>query len=339
MARGIDIVGGGLAGLSLGVALAERGTGVRLWEAGTLPRHRVCGEFICGVRKDTLERLGIAEDLEDAFVHRNGRWSGPDGKVFYRCRLPRPAYGISRYSLDLRLVRRLERAGGEVHLGKRWRGDPSAEGIVSASGRSAKRTPWMGFKVHLAGDLPKGLSLYLGDGGYVGLSPVEDGFWNLCGLFRKRADVRAGKEEILGAYADATGMEGVRRVLEISDVREGSGAGVAGVSFEVQPFAEGEVRIGDAWGVIPPFTGNGMSIAFESAETALEPLLEWSAGRRDWRAVARKIEAAHRSRFRTRFRVANRLHPWLMNPSKRAILRVIARFRALPFRALFALTH
>lgn len=339
MDREVTIVGGGLAGLSLGVALADRGVRVSLWEAGQLPRHRVCGEFICGVRRETLDNLSIADDLGDALIHESGTWNGPDGEPFYRCQLPRPALGISRYTLDLRLVRRLERAGGRVHLGRRWRGDPSQPGTVLASGRAARRTQWMGFKIHLRGRFPPGLSLFLGEGGYVGLSPVEEGYWNLCGLFRKRQDVRAGKEEVLGAYAAATGMSGVGAVLDRAEIREGSGAGVAGVSFDVSPYRAGEARIGDAWGVIPPFTGNGMSIAFESAETALDPVLGWVAGQREWEATARQIDRLQRKRFGRRFRVANQLHPWLMSRPRRRLLRLAARMRILPFRALFALTH
>ena len=46
--KSIAIVGGGLAGLTLGIGLRQRGVPAALWEAGRYPRHRVCGEFICG---------------------------------------------------------------------------------------------------------------------------------------------------------------------------------------------------------------------------------------------------------------------------------------------------
>ena len=55
----ITIAGGGLAGLSLGIALQSRGVTVTLHEASTYPRHRVCGEFISGVSEETLETMGI----------------------------------------------------------------------------------------------------------------------------------------------------------------------------------------------------------------------------------------------------------------------------------------
>ena len=44
----ITIIGGGLAGLSLGIGLRQNGVPVTIIEAGQYPRHRVCGEFISG---------------------------------------------------------------------------------------------------------------------------------------------------------------------------------------------------------------------------------------------------------------------------------------------------
>src|SRR5579883_1488023 len=64
----ITIVGGGLAGLTLGIGLRQRGVPVTVWEAGHYPRHRVCGEFISGRGQETLARLGLREKLEQAGV-------------------------------------------------------------------------------------------------------------------------------------------------------------------------------------------------------------------------------------------------------------------------------
>ncbi len=339
MARAVEIIGGGISGLSLAVALSGRGIPVTVWEAGNLPRHRVCGEFVCGVRKRTLENLGVVDDFGDALVHRRAVWKGLEGRKLFVGNLPQPALGLSRFVLDVRLANRIRANGGEVRIGERWRGDPESEGVVMATGRLAERTEWMGFKLHLSGNLPQDLTLFLGDGGYVGLSPIEGGFWNLCGLFRKRAEVRAGKEEVLGAYAEAAGLKEISGVLSQATIREGSAAGVAGVSFQMRSHPSGEVRLGDAWGVIPPFTGNGMSIAFESAELALAPVERWAKGHGNWAEVVAAVSRAHRKHFRCRFTVANALHPLLLNPRGQGILGALSRSKVLPFRPLFALTH
>ena len=68
----ITIVGGGLAGLTLGIGLRQRGVPVSVIEAGQYPRHRVCGEFISGRGQETLTRLGLTEPLRQAGLRAAG---------------------------------------------------------------------------------------------------------------------------------------------------------------------------------------------------------------------------------------------------------------------------
>jgi 2-polyprenyl-6-methoxyphenol hydroxylase-like FAD-dependent oxidoreductase len=62
----IQIVGGGLAGLTLGIALRKKEIPVTLFEAGNYPRHRVCGEFISGRGLEFSTRFGLKEKFLDA---------------------------------------------------------------------------------------------------------------------------------------------------------------------------------------------------------------------------------------------------------------------------------
>ena len=61
--KAIHVIGGGLAGLTLGIGLRNRGVPVTISEAGEYPRHRVCGEFISGRGVEVLQRLQLTDLL------------------------------------------------------------------------------------------------------------------------------------------------------------------------------------------------------------------------------------------------------------------------------------
>jgi hypothetical protein len=61
----------------------------------------------------------------------------------------------------------------------------------------------------------------------------------------------------------------------------------------------------------PPVTGNGMSMAFESAELALEPLVSYSRGKLDWSEARHTIAQACDRAFSRRLAWARWLQ-WMM---------------------------
>ena len=115
-ARVIEIIGGGLAGLSLGIALRRAGIPVVLHEAGDYPRHRVCGEFIAGLETRTLDELGVAAALSGALPHAEVAWSIGERAPQVQ-RLPSPALALIRHTLDARLAEMFNASGGELSTG------------------------------------------------------------------------------------------------------------------------------------------------------------------------------------------------------------------------------
>jgi 2-polyprenyl-6-methoxyphenol hydroxylase-like FAD-dependent oxidoreductase len=97
---------------------------------------------------------------------------------------------------------------------------------------------------------------------------------------------------------------------------------------------EGICSLGDAERMIPPFTGNGMSMAFESAESALAPLVSYSNGQADWDDCRKMIRAALDERFSRRVRLAMGLHRFLTSSGGRLGLALAARSGLLPFHWL-----
>jgi flavin-dependent dehydrogenase len=336
--REITIAGGGLAGLSLAAGLRLRDVPVTVLEAGNYPRHRVCGEFISGVSEETLQELGIAGLFEDALQHRSVAWHDC-GRIIHHDHLENPALGISRYLLDERLRHHAERLGAHVKTGIRARPEPRA-GLVWTAGRRPCHGPWLGLKAHVR-NLPKSadLEMHAGKNGYAGLAEVEAGWTNVCGLFRLDRSIQATGADLLPAYLEAGGNRELAQQLRDGEWRANSFSAVAGFALGRQTPLPGLLSLGDAESMIPPFTGNGMSMAFQAAELALDPLTRWSRGERSWEDAANAVRAAVRRKFKRRLAISGLLHPILLASEGRSLLQSLAAASLLPFQPMLALVR
>jgi flavin-dependent dehydrogenase len=331
-AKPITIVGGGLAGLTLGIGLRRRAVPVTVWEAGHYPRHRVCGEFISGRGQEILSRLGLRELLERAGAVNAGTAAFFSATQSAPPRsLPARALCLSRFTMDHALAVEFRRLGGELREDQRRRDGDYGEGIVRATGRRAQTAEngsrWFGLKAH-ARNVPliADLEMHVSPRGYVGLCRVDGGAVNVCGLFRRRA----GEDHTPQNWREwLRGQAGspLNQRLAPAEFDEGSFCAVAGISLRPQrAAARAECCVGDAITMIPPVTGNGMSMAFESAGMAIEPLAAWSQGEMPWaqtqQALARRCDAA----FARRLMWAKWLQRMMLTPSLQNVLvRFVSR--------------
>ena len=115
----VIIAGGGPAGSSAAIHLAQRGIRVLLVEQKEFPRAKLCGEFISPECFDHFKKLGVADEMlacnpatltETVFYSRRGhRVSVPSGWF-----ATRSAIGLSRAEMDNNLLRRAATAGADV---------------------------------------------------------------------------------------------------------------------------------------------------------------------------------------------------------------------------------
>jgi flavin-dependent dehydrogenase len=336
----VRIVGGGLAGLALGIALVRAGVPATIYEAGEYPRHRVCGEFLAGLDERALVRLGVDRAFAGAGLHDYVTWFLAE-RVIAEQPLPAPVRALSRFALDARLAETFVGGGGRLLTRARQalpRDDP---GWVDAGGRiPAGSSRWLGLKLHVR-DLASspGLEVHLGDQAYVGVSRVEDGWTNVCGLFRRRAGLRVEREGALTTYLQASGLGKLAERVTGARPRPGSTCAVAGFGFARGATSVSGLHLGDAGGMIPPFTGNGMAIAFTGAALALDPLVDWSHGGCTWEAATGRIRETVRKTLTCRLRGAALLHPFLLRPPLQQVLGAVARTGLLPTELLYRLLH
>jgi hypothetical protein len=218
---------------------------------------------------------------------------------------------------------------------------PHDQGLVLASGRRASRSsPWLGLKLH-ARNLSSAdeLEFHLGDGAYVGLSSVEEGWTNVCGLFRRRTGLLFNRDDALLAYLRACGLGPLAERLAIATIRPGSRCAVAGFSFDQNVKEDVGLQLGDACAMIPPFTGNGLAMAFISASLAVNPLVAWAQGEQTWGDTVYTIHKALRNEFRVRLASASFLHSFLLNRMLQPLVGGMTQAGFLPLTTLYRLTH
>ena len=223
------IIGGGLAGLTAGIHLGQKNRRVVLIEKQTYPHHKVCGEYVSNEVLPYLGQLGVhVDDLNPAHISRF-LLSTTSGKSV-ESQLPLGGFGVSRYALDELMYQRAVAAGVDVVQAQvnevSFQDDSftvtTAAGetyhapmVVGAHGKRSlmdkqlqrnfmqQDSPWLGVKAHYEADFPDNLvSLHNFEGGYCGLSRVENGVVNMCYLanyasFKKHKNVDAFQQEVL----------------------------------------------------------------------------------------------------------------------------------------------
>ena len=281
-------------------------------ESKEYPRHKVCGEFLSGRGSEVLAGVGLevaklGASVQAISFHQNSKKSLP-------LALPQPGIGISRYRFDFLLAETLKKLGGHVRSSCRFQSSRLEEGYVCATGRrrqTQSKWKWYGLKAHVSDvDLASDLELHFTDNGYVGLCRVEGGKINVCGLFRRPARSAARSPNFVGHLTSATSL---RERLMRAKWDERSFAAVSGLPVgRGEPPPMDEFRLGDALSMIPPFTGNGMSLALESASLAVDPLVGYSRGELSWAEALALFQRVTRKYFRRRLTLANAAQNLLM---------------------------
>jgi 2-polyprenyl-6-methoxyphenol hydroxylase-like FAD-dependent oxidoreductase len=251
---------------------------------------------------------------------------------------------ISRFKLDALLAERFCDLQGELLTGSRWTQKEFGEGVVRASGRRTQVTGdewrWFGIKAHAENvALGADLEMHLGPNWYVGLCRLPGDRVNVCGLFRRKHSDSDGPITAAERLRGAAGSLLSRR-LEKARWDSESFCTVGGLSFRKERASHlKECCVGDALTMIPPVTGNGMSIAFESAELAISPLAGYARGEISWESARRIVAGVCDRTLARRLRWAGWLQEGILKTSgQRAILSLLIRSNLI-WKCFFRITR
>jgi flavin-dependent dehydrogenase len=339
----VAVVGGSLAGAAAATALARAGVRVVVLEKARFPRNKVCGCFLSPDALPVLRRMGMEEELRKENPETIVRFSlvqSSGSRV--EADLPAPVLSISRERLDSLAAAAAESAGAQVRFGTTVlaiEGDLqrgfllkgqgwglAARAVVGAWGRYSpldgrlgrtfirRKSSVFGFGKTLTGSsahLANRAVLHFFEGGYVGLSRVEGGLVNLAAL-ASRAVVHEAHDDLEGllgrlsrnSAAFARDLEGLTAVPGPSLFSEPVYLGPHGA------LAGDVLCVGDAAGVIDPYTGTGMSLALLFGDAAAPPLAAFLAGTIDADGLRQEHLRRHREIAGRRFFTSRLFRPF-----------------------------
>ncbi|MCJ8012414.1 NAD(P)/FAD-dependent oxidoreductase [Paenibacillus sp. KQZ6P-2] len=316
------VIGGGLAGSSLAIRLAALGWKTMLLDRQSFPRHKACGEFLSPETRDMFRELGVLghlEALQPALIFNTRLIFRHGGRV--EAELGQPAWGLSRYALDAALLESAETLGVRVqtgtavssiaakHKGFRvgmrmdgvsevihsrsviaaWGAHPRKELTGNPHGRSAAgKRAYIGLKAHFTGmRLDHTVELYFIRGGYVGVSPIENGLTNVAALLPLAWTRGKGSSvsELLLSVAEENKQ--LRDRLREGVLLPDSQVSAAPVYLSEKPISWSIIpQVGDAGAMIPPLFGDGMSAALRSAKICAfhgDRFLRREISMKDWK--------------------------------------------------------
>ena len=363
----VAIAGGGPAGCSAAIHLAQRGARVVLCEAHAYPHDKVCGEFLSPECSVLLARLGLASVSVTLGAVPIGTASlmTSDG-VTWETQFPAPAWGLSRRTLDAALAARAAAEGVEVRSGTsvigvsgqlgaafslrlRSRGQDGslhARAVIAAHGKRSsldrvldrrfllRREPYLALKAHFRGPrLPGRIELNVFPGGYCGLSETENLTANLGLLVRESVFQAAGGS---GPAAIDHFMSWLRTQNPRLDDWLGRSTrlderwlSIAQVPFSPKEAVVGDVLLaGDAAGVIAPLAGDGIAMALRSGGLAASLVLLYFDGKLTAAELRQNYAARWAREFGPRLRLGRVLQPLLMQ--QHAASAAFRLFRIVP---------
>lgn len=304
--KNVIIVGGGLAGLVSSILLARKGIEVILIEKKTYPFHRVCGEYVSNETLPFLQSQDLfPKDLELPAI-TTFQLSSAAGKST-SLQLDLGGFGISRFTLDHFLYQEAKKNGVSFLLNKEVGnviysdehfqvevGDQRlrANVVIGAFGKRSKldiefkrsfvqkRSPYVGVKYHIKTEHSDSLiALHNFEGGYCGISNVEEDKTNLCYLVHREKLKQAGSIENLEKEVLKKNSH-LKNIFENSDFIFDKPETINEISFETkEPIFNHMLMMGDAAGMITPLCGNGMAMAIHASKIASEHILQFCSSK------------------------------------------------------------
>ena len=355
------IIGGGLAGLTAAIHLAKSGIAVTVIEKHSYPRHKVCGEYISNEVLPYFDWLGLDLTGIKATTITDLRFSTVAGHVITTT-LPLGGFGISRFALDEYLYQEALSNGCQIIIDQVENVDFdkdiftistqsnqtfTADLVLGAFGKRSnidlkmkrafmdRKSKWLAVKAHYLANITNNMvSLHNFDGGYCGVSKVENDVVNVCYLvnydaFKKYKNITDFQEFVM------TKNPHLKDLFTNSNLLFEKPLTISQISFDKKQAVEDHIiMIGDTAGLIHPLCGNGMAMAIHSAKIASELIIKYNNNTIESRAALEKeYQKKWKHTFNKRIQAGRFLSLILENKtSANLVLKMVTTFKfILPY--------
>ncbi len=289
----IAIIGGGLAGLVNAIVLSKTGFEVTLIERKKYPFNRVCGEYVSNEVLPFLNSLGVFPLLMGAAQINTLKVTSVNSNTLNQ-QLDLGGFGLSRFKLDDLLYQKAQTLGTKFILETKVndvifkdekfyialadKQPLQADLVIGSFGKRSnidqklnrkffyQRSPYLGVKYHIKTQFPTNLiQLDNFEGGYCGLSKIEDDLFCLCYLtqnsqLKKHGSIPEMEKMVLHKNTH------LKHIFENSDFVWHKPETINEISFEQKSTIDNHILMsGDSAGMITPLCGNGMAMAIHSA--------------------------------------------------------------------------
>ena len=364
----VGIVGAGLAGLTAAIHLAKAGLDVSLFEKTTYPKHKVCGEYISNEILPYWNSLDIEPQKWGSVPISELQLSTQKGKII-ESSLPLGGFGISRYTLDFELWKKAKALGVRTYIAEvtnilreisggytiktKDEMKYAVDFVIAGYGKrslldttlqrnfSNNSSPWLGVKAHYKGDIPNHLvQLHNFEGGYCGISKIEEGKVNVCYLvhyesFKAYKNIQQFQERVLHKN------KYLKSFFTNSEMLFEKPLAIAQINFSQKKIVERKiVMCGDAAGLIHPLCGNGMAMAIGGAKIISEILLNHKKGSvKSFDDVARDYTFHWNKSFKNRLQTGRYLQRILLYPKMQNAAYGISKVMPFAVPGIIAKTH
>ncbi len=328
---------------------------------------------------ETMNAIGGDSIYETRFYSGNGKSIGVPSEWFSNGK--KGALSISRSEMDLRMLNKARELGAKVFEesrcfkigfgkdkiqsafvkdGKGEEHELLADLVIDATGRAGvlnklvgrqrnikprkNKEKYVGFKTHFENiRMNHGVcEIYFFEGGYGGLSYVENGIANHCFIVEARIakEFRGDADEILKQVI----LKNARARITLGNARKKfDWLAVSVESFGKQPAPniENLLNVGDAAAFIDPFTGSGMLMALESSELLGKAIVEnYAEGFAGSAKLVKSIyEKNHAKAIRKRMRVCALIHRFSFSPKLAAFVIAAGNLNGRALKLVASMTR